>query len=142
MSSEEEARGRPFPKGNSGRPRGSKNRTTALARALLAGQQTELLRKGIELAKAGDVQMLKFLLERLLPKERLIRVNIPRLDYADDAVDAMAAISNAIGKGQIPPGEGHALSNMISNYSRTLDVTELSKRVDYIESLLTPKDDK
>jgi hypothetical protein len=53
-------RGRPFAKGNPGRPRGSKNRTTAIAQALLADEETELVRKGIEVAKAGDVQMLKW----------------------------------------------------------------------------------
>ena len=71
-------RGRPFAQGNPGRPRGSKNRTTAIAQALLANEETELVRKGIELAKAGDVQMLKFLLDRLLPKDRLIKIDMPR----------------------------------------------------------------
>lgn len=76
--------------------RGSKNRTTAIAQALLANEEAELVRKGIELAKRGDVQMLKFFLERLLPKDRLIEIDIPRLDFADDAIDGMAAISGAI----------------------------------------------
>ncbi len=76
-----------FGAGNPGRPRGSKNRTTAIAQALLAVEETELVRKGIELAKAGDVQMLKFLLDRILPKERLIQIDIPRLDFADEAID-------------------------------------------------------
>jgi hypothetical protein len=53
-------RGRPFAKGNAGRPRGSKNHSTVLAQALLAGEETELVRKAIELAKAGDVQILNF----------------------------------------------------------------------------------
>jgi hypothetical protein len=89
-----------FGAGNPGRPRGSKNRTTAIAQALLADEETELVRKGIELAKAGDVQMLKFLLDRLLPKDRLIKIDIPPLDFADEAIDGMAAISSAIAEGQ------------------------------------------
>src|SRR6266446_10195449 len=88
--------GRPFAKGNAGRPRGSKNRRTVLAQALLAGEETELVRKAIELAKAGDVQILKFLLDRLLPKDRLIKIDLPRLDFADEAIDGMATISGAI----------------------------------------------
>src|SRR5215831_16299815 len=79
-------RGRPFEKGNGGRPRGSKNRNTLLAHALLAGEETELVRKAIEVAKAGDVQMLKFLLDRLLPKDRLIKIELPQLDFADEAI--------------------------------------------------------
>src|SRR6266480_7502277 len=129
-------RGRPFAKGNPGRPRGSKNRTTAIAQALLADEEVELVRKGIELAKAGDVQLLKFLLDRLLPKERLIKIDIPRLDFADEAIDGMAAISRAIAEGQITPSEGAALSQMISGYSRAIEVWDLSRRIEEIESSL------
>jgi hypothetical protein len=51
-------RGRPFEKGNGGRRPGSKNRTTIVAEALLEGEEVELVQKAIELAKAGDTQML------------------------------------------------------------------------------------
>jgi len=79
------ARGRPFEKGNGGRRSGSKNRATLVAQALLEGEEVELVRKAIELAKAGDVQMLKFLLDRILPKERPVHVDLPVMDRADDA---------------------------------------------------------
>jgi hypothetical protein len=133
-------RGRPFAKGNAGRPRGSKNRKTVVAQALLAGEETQLVRKAIELAKAGDVQLLKFLLDRLLPKERLIKIDIPRLDFADEAIDGMAAISRAIAEGQITPSEGAALSQVVSGYSRAIEVSDLSFRVEAIEESLNPKD--
>jgi hypothetical protein len=126
-------RGRPFAKGNGGRPPGSKNRTTVIAQALLAGEEQELVRKGIELAKAGDVQMLKFLLDRLLPKERLVKVDIPPLNSADNAIDGMAAITDAMADGQITPNEGAAFSNMISGYSYSLQVADLSKRIEALE---------
>jgi len=77
QSTEAVARGRPFPKGNGGQKPGSKNRTTQVAEALLAGEEGELVRKAIEIAKAGDVSMLKFLLGRLLPRERVITVDLP-----------------------------------------------------------------
>ena len=47
-------RGRPFAKGNGGRKLGSRNQATLLADALLEGEQEELVRKGIELAKSGE----------------------------------------------------------------------------------------
>ena len=81
-------RGRPFEKGNGGRRPGSKNRTTIVAEALLKGEEVELVQKAIELAKAGDTQMLKFLLDRILPKERSVRVDLPEMDCSSDAVDA------------------------------------------------------
>jgi hypothetical protein len=121
---------------NAGRPCGSKNRTTAIAQALLVGEEPELVSKSIELAKAGDVQMLKFLLDRLLPKERLIKIDIPPLDFADDAINGMAAITGAIAEGQITPSEGAAIASMVGGYSRTLEVAELSKRVEALEASL------
>jgi hypothetical protein len=61
---ERTARGRPFAKGNPGRKPGSKNKTTLMGQALLKEAEEDLLRKAIEMAKAGDGPMLKFLLDR------------------------------------------------------------------------------
>lgn len=140
MHTGRDATGR-FGVGNAGRPRGAKNKTAAIALALLAGEEPELV-GNIELAKAGDVQMLKFLLDRLLPKDRLIQIDIPPLDFADDAIDGMAAVSGAIAEGQITPSEGAALASMIGGYSRSLEVAELSKRIETIEASLKIEDDK
>jgi hypothetical protein len=49
---------------------GSRNRATVIASGLLEGDVEALVRKAIELAKAGDVVMLKFLLCRVLPRDR------------------------------------------------------------------------
>jgi hypothetical protein len=126
-------RGRPFATGNGGRKPGSKNRTTLVAEALLKGEEAELVRKAIELAKAGDVQMLKFLLDRILPKERSVHVDLPGMERADDAVDALGAIINAVGTGQIAPGEAAALATLVATYARAINVYELESRLDKIE---------
>ncbi len=84
-------RGRPFANGNPGRKPGSKNRTTAVATALLDGEAEELVRKAVDLAKAGDVPMLKFLLSRILPRERPVKLDLPPMNFADDAVVALGA---------------------------------------------------
>jgi hypothetical protein len=130
------ARGRPFEKGNGGRRPGSKNRTTLVAQALLEGEEVELVRKGIELAKAGDVQMLKFLLDRILPKERSVRVDLPAMDCAVDAVDALGAIIDAVGSGRISPSEGSALASLVAAYARTINVQDLELRLDNMEKKL------
>jgi hypothetical protein len=48
---------------------------------------------------------MKFPLDRMLPKERSVQLELPRLDYAHDSVDAMAKIIEAVnfrhGKQQI-----------------------------------------
>jgi hypothetical protein len=127
------ARGRPFEKGNGGRRLGSRNRTTLVAEALLKGEEVELVRKAIELAKAGDVQMLKFLLDRILPKERSVRVDLPAMDRCSDAVDALGAVIDAVGAGQIAPSEAAALASLVADYARIINVAELEERLESIE---------
>lgn len=130
-------RGRPFKKGNGGRKPGSKNTTTQVAEALLKGEELELVRKGIERAKAGDSQMLKFFLERLLPKDRSVRIDLPEMERADDAVDALGAIVNAVGSGQITPQEGAAMVPLVGAYARAINVHELELRLDKMERELS-----
>jgi hypothetical protein len=113
-------RGRPFARGNGGRRPGSRNRASLISAALLQGEREELLRKAIELAKAGDVAMLKFLLARSLPRERLITIDLSEMKFADDAVEAMNRIMRAICEGTISPSEGAELANVVNSYARPL----------------------
>jgi hypothetical protein len=131
------ARGRPFPKGNGGRKPGSKNRTTLIATALLAGEEEGLVRKAVEIAKAGDVSMLKFLLGRILPRERSINIDLPHSIYGDDdPVEALATIIRAVAEGKISPSEGAALSSMMEAYRRASADAELAQRMDGLEATL------
>jgi hypothetical protein len=126
-------RGRPFEKGNGGRKPGSKNKTTLVAEALLQGEAVELVRKAIEVAKAGNVQMLMFLLGRILPRERSVRVDLAEMERADDAIDALGATVNAAGTGEITPAEGATLATLVGSYARAINVYELESRLDKIE---------
>ena len=123
-------RGVPFARGNPGRKPGSQNRTTRVAAALLEGEVEELTRTAVDLAKDGDVVTLKFLLGRILPKERSVRVDLPPTDGDFDAVDAMGAILNAAVSGQILPSEAAALASVVTAYARDIGVTELRGRVE------------
>jgi hypothetical protein len=123
-------RGRPFANGNPGRKPGSKNKTTAVAEAVLRGEEVELVRKAIELAKSGDPQMLKFLVDRILPKDRPVQVALPSLDCARHASEAIAELVRAVADAQIAPSEGVAVAQLISTYCRALDVAELQAQID------------
>jgi hypothetical protein len=85
------------------------------------------------MAKAGDAQMLKFLLDRILPKERSVRVDLPPIDHASDAVDALRAIIDAVATGQIAPTEGSAIATLISMYARAVNDAKFDLRLDEIE---------
>jgi hypothetical protein len=129
-------RGRPFGKGNPGRRRGSKNRRSAIAAALLGDEEQELVRKAVELAKAGDIQMLKFLLNRILPRDRAVKVDLPKMEFADDAVEALGAIAQAISEGNISPSEGAALATVVNSYARAIDLNDLVRRMEALEQQL------
>ena len=127
-------RGRPFANGNPGRKPGSKNRTTLVAAALLEGEAEELVRKAVELAKAGDVAMLKFLLDRILPRERLIKLDLPGMEFADDVVEALGAVMQAVSEGKISPSEGAAIATLINSYTQTINMADGVKRLDLLEA--------
>ena len=127
-------RGRPFAKGNGGRRPGSKNQSTLILQALSERDQEELLRKGFELAKAGNIPMLKFILGRILPRERPIRIDLPQMEFADDAVAALGSIVRAVSEGLISPSEGADLANLVNSYGRAIDMADVVKRLDSLEA--------
>ena len=72
----------PKSRGNTaGRPKGSRNKTTLAAQALLDGEAEALTRKAIELALSGDPVALCLCLERILPRreERLVELSLPKV---------------------------------------------------------------
>jgi hypothetical protein len=126
-------RGRPFDKGNGGRKLGARNRTSLLADALLEGEEEELVRKGIELAKAGDPQMLKFFLDRILPKDRPVKIDLPPIEGRSNLAAAYAAIMKAVGAGEVTPSEGSAVAALLANGSKFIDDVEFDARLRKIE---------
>jgi hypothetical protein len=128
------ARGRPFTKGNGGRRPGSRNRSSLVSAALLEGGKQELLSEAVQLAKDGDVQMLKFLLGRCLPRERLIAVDLPEINSAEDGVQVMGQIIRAVCDAQISPGEGASLAALVNSYTRAIELADVVKRMDAMET--------
>jgi hypothetical protein len=129
-------RGRPFAKGNSGRKPGSQNRATRIAAALLDSEAEELVRTAINLAKSGDVAMLKFLVGRLLPKEAAVRIDFPTADGDLDPVDAIGTILDAAGNGLILPAQAASLASTVTAYTHIIDLTEVRRRLEVLEKRL------
>lgn len=130
------SRGRPFQKGNPGRPKGSKNKSTAILGQLLAEEAEELLRKAIESARSGDESMLKFLLKPLLPRERMIEIDLPVLQHADDAIETFGKIISAVAAGEISPSEGAALGLLVKSQTESIKHADLVRRMDLLEAKL------
>jgi hypothetical protein len=132
-------RGRPFKPGQSGNPRGKPkgalNQTTMAAQELLDGEAQALTRKAVELAQAGNVVALRLCLERLLPprKERHIIFRLPKLGAIEDIPPALAAILEAVARGQITPAEGQSLTAMLEAYRKGVELTEIEARLETLE---------
>lgn len=127
-------RGRPFAKGNPGRQAGSMNRATRVAASLLEGEAEAIMRKGIERALAGDGPMLKFLLSRLLPRERTGMLDLPKLEFADDVVEAIAKIMRAVAEGTISPSEAVQLAAIVKMNGEAIELADVVKRLDALEA--------
>ena len=125
-------RGRPFTAANAGRKLGSKNRVTVIASSLLEGETEALVRKAVELAKAGDRDM--FLLGRVLPRERTIKFDMPTMEFADDGVAALGSIMRAVAAAAITPDEGAKLATIVNSYTAAIDVADVAKRMDALEA--------
>jgi hypothetical protein len=107
---------------------------------LLEGKAEELVRKAVEVALGGDVAMLKFLLGRSLPRERLITLDLPPMVSADDAVEVLGHIMRAVSKGLITPSEAAALGTLVNSYTRAIDMADVVKRMDLLEAAIQIKE--
>ena len=128
-------RGRPFEPGNPGRPKGSRNKATLAAEALLDGEAEALTRKAIELALAGDVTALRLCWDRIVParKDRPVTFALPNLEHASDAVMASAAIVEAVANGDLTPSEAAELSKVIDGFARALEAADFEERLSRLE---------
>jgi hypothetical protein len=132
-------RGQPFRKGHSGNPRGrppgARNAATVLAEQLLDGEAETLIRKTIQKAKQGNIPALRMCLDRILPprRERSVRLKLPDLASACDASTAMAAITAAVASGELTPAEAGELSKLVDSYVRTIEATEIERRLRALE---------
>jgi hypothetical protein len=105
-----------------------------LASAVLELERPALLRKAVELALDGDVPMLKFLLGRLLPRDRLLNFEVPRMEFADDGVEAVGRIVRAVAEGKMTPTEGAHLAEIIRTYTAAIETNDIVSRVERLEA--------
>ena len=133
-------RGRPFEKGRSGNPggrrRGSRNKATLAAAALLAGESEALTRKAVEMALVGDPTAMRLCLERVLPpcRERTVKLSLPSIEAArmgetcgpsaHDVSLAMNAVTSALAQGEITPGEAERIAGVVDTFVRAIETTK------------------
>jgi len=130
FSPPEPVRGRPFVKGRSGNPGGrrygSRNKKTLAAAVLLEGESEALTRKAVELALAGDPTALRLCIERILPpcRERPVKFTLPPIENAADISAAMNAVTSALARGIITPGDAERIANVVDTFARAIATTK------------------
>ena len=99
---------------------------------LLEGEAEALTRRCVEMALAGDATAMRLCLERLLPKSRAVRLQLPMRTLAD--LDAAAeTVSEALAEGTIALDEVTTLTGLIDVRRRLFETAELERRLAVLE---------
>lgn len=130
-----DAEGR-FTSGNSGRPAGSRHKTTLAILSLLDGQAEALSQKAVDLALQGDTVALRLCLERIAPprKDAPVAFDLPSMSSAEDAAKAAGSVLSSVASGNLTPTEGAHVMSLIETYRRTLETTEIERRIAALET--------
>lgn len=137
-----------FQKGQSGnpkgKPKGAKHKASLMAEMLFENELASVCNQVIDQAKEGNMQAAKIILDRLLPpkKDRPIHFQIPFIKTAADAVEARRLICYAVGKGDITPLEGEALSKIVEIQTKNIELFEFQDRLNAIERRLNQNETK
>ena len=101
-------RGRPFEKGNRGRPAGSRNKVTAA----------------------------RLILDRIAPLRRghPVRLKLPEISDAVSVMNAHAALLGDVASGKVTPEEAEPVSAMLGAHLKTIETVDIDRRLRDLES--------
>jgi hypothetical protein len=130
------ARGRPFARGNPGKPPGARHKTTLAVESLLDGEAEKLTRKAIKLALAGDSTALRLCLERVAPvrKGRPVAISLPPIKTTGDVIAALEAVTAAMSAGQLSPTEALEVAGVIELQRRAIELNDVERRLAELEA--------
>lgn len=123
-----------------GRPRGSRNRGTELARDLLDSDDAgEIVKKAIELAKAGDPVALRLCVERIVPRRGSVAtLQLDHLQFsrAVDVADAASVVLHAAAAGELTLPEARQWMELLDRQREAIETADLAVRVELMEDRL------
>ena len=104
-----------FTSGNSGRPKGARNRKTLAIESLLEGQAEALTQTAISKALDGDSMALRLCMERIAPapKDNPVLFALPQLNNALDASQAAGSVLTAVSEGNLLRLKQHVLWGLL-----------------------------
>ncbi|MEQ1621814.1 MAG: DUF5681 domain-containing protein [Methylococcales bacterium] len=120
--------------GQSGNPAGRpKDKTPAtILRKSISDDMPEIIKTLVELAKGGDVQAAKVLLDRICPalKPQAMPISLPTNGTLSEQGNEIIKATMA---GQIPPDVGSQLITALANQAKIIEIDELTKRIEVLE---------
>jgi hypothetical protein len=107
-----------FKPGNSGRPKGSRNRASVVLDALNDSDLEAIVEKVVAKAKEGDLTAAKIIFDRVMPapRARAVAIDLAEVDRYDGdeaTLRSYAAIVGAVASGAISPGEAVELAELV-----------------------------
>jgi hypothetical protein len=121
-----------------GRKKGSRHKAGILLEQMLTGQAKALMEQALEIALAGDGQMLKTLIGKLLPdaKDHPIDFQLPKVEAVEDLPKITSALLAAVAAGEIGATEAEKLSKIVSAHHEALKLVDINNRVATLEAQL------
>jgi hypothetical protein len=124
-----------FSSGNTGRPKGARNKKTLAVESLLEGQAEALTQTAISKALEGDSVALKLCMDRIAPapKDNTVQFSLPSMINASDASQAAGSVLSAVSDGELTPIEATRVMGLIDSFRRTLELTDIENRLKALE---------
>lgn len=129
-----------FLKGNSGRPKGTRNHKTVAIESLLEGQGEALTQTAISKALEGDSIALRLCMDRIMPapKDRRIKVQLPSISSPRDLLKAANDVMIAVQSGELNPLEGEKIMALLERCQKLFVSVDLVERIEALEQKVMP----
>jgi hypothetical protein len=106
----------------------------ALLRERLAGDLNQILDNLLAQARAGDLQAVRLVLDRVLPSLRPVE-QATELDLPAGGLAAQAqAVVQAAAAGDLAPGQAAQLGAALAGVGKIIETTELMARIEALEA--------
>lgn len=102
----------------------------------LAGDRAEeIFKKVIEQALTGDMTAAKAIFDRVwpIPKGRKIDLALPAATTPQEVEQAIGAVADAVGRGEVSAEEGQAVASILDLRRRAIELVSLEARIAALE---------
>lgn len=118
-----------------GKPVGARNKATMMVLNLMETGAEDITKAVIEAARGGDLSAARLVLERIAApmRERPIFIDLPDTSTGAGINHAQQAILEAVGAGELLPGEGQVLAGIVEARRKAVETDDLEKRIAALE---------